>query len=61
MMLDDVEYLRAQAVLCLNLSRQMSSSADKAHFEKQALEYMLRAEKLEEGNPTVLDDTQNTD
>lgn len=49
----DAEYLRAQAVLCLNLSRLMSSPADKAHFEKQALDYTLRAEQLEEGPATT--------
>lgn len=47
----DAEYLREQALLCLNMARQMSDLADKAHFEKQAMEYTLRAERLEGGPP----------
>lgn len=56
-MLDDAEYLRAQARLCLDMSRHMSALSDRAHFERQAAEYTLRAEQIERA-PAIKDGTQ---
>jgi hypothetical protein len=50
-MFEDAKHLRAQALLCLETARQMSSKADANDMKRRALEYILRADRLEEGRP----------
>jgi hypothetical protein len=45
--MDDAEYFRARALLCLNLAHQMSSPKDGDTLREQALQYAQRAEVLE--------------
>jgi hypothetical protein len=47
-MFDHAEYLRAQALTCLGLAREMSDPKDKEPFKQEALTFTLRAERLEE-------------
>ena len=50
-MFEDAKFLRAQALLCLEIARNISSNVDADHMRQQAFEYTLRAERLEEGLP----------
>jgi hypothetical protein len=46
-MFEDAKYLRAQAVLCLEIARSISSRADAENMRVRAFEYNARAERLE--------------
>ena len=56
-MFDDAEYLRAQARLCLDISRQMSARSDRVYFERRAAEYIVQAEQTEQDQFAVNDGT----
>jgi hypothetical protein len=47
-MIDDAKYLREQAILCLEMARQISVNADADEMRQQASEYSARAARLEE-------------
>jgi hypothetical protein len=47
-MLDDPKYLREQALLCLEMARQISGKADADDMRQQASEYSARAVRLDE-------------
>lgn len=47
-MSDSAEYFRAQALICLGLAREMSDPEDKDRLKKEALDYTLRAERIED-------------
>ena len=51
MLADTAAYLRARALVCLRMARQMSDLNDKARLEQQAKDYTLRAEQFEETAP----------
>jgi hypothetical protein len=53
-MFEDAKHLRRQALLCLQVAAQMSSSLDAEQMRHRAMDYSQRADKLEEGLP---DDT----
>lgn len=56
-MVDDAEYMRAQAMFFLGLARQMSDPKDQAHFKEKALRFTLKAEQLEERAQRLKQDT----
>jgi hypothetical protein len=47
-MFDDAAYLRGQALLRLNMARQMSDPAAAERLRSEALAYTLRAEGIED-------------
>lgn len=47
-MVDDAEYMRAQALFCLGMARKMSLEKDKEHFKREAMRFTLKAQQLED-------------
>jgi hypothetical protein len=47
-MFDDVAYLRGQALFCLALAREVSDHEAAKRLKQEAMDYTLRAERLEE-------------
>jgi hypothetical protein len=47
-MFDDVAYLRGQALFCLELAQELSDHEAAKRLKQEAMDYTLRAERLEE-------------